>query len=144
MNAMQMLNIRELDTNSIEENINKYESVLNSTYGYFKRFHIYNQFANAFFILLPIILTLATAIFAVFGDAVPNQKIWVGILAALSVAVQTVATKFPAAERSKFYLKLRNEIRSLTLSLGFVKTNEELIKIKESYDKILNEESAMP
>ncbi len=144
MDAMQRINVRELDTENVRENFERYERAFDSSYKHFKRFHLFNQFANAFFILLPIMLTLATAIFAVIGEGVTNHKIWVGILAALSVAVQAVATKFPVIERSKLYLKLRNDIRSLSLDLDSAVTSEELKQIKGKYDEILKEESLVP
>jgi CHASE1-domain containing sensor protein len=86
---------------------------------------------------------MATGILAVFDDA-GKQKIWVGILAATSVAVQTAAKQFPVAERAKLYLKLQNAVSLLNLTLSSAEKDADLIPIKEAYDKILGEETMAP
>jgi hypothetical protein len=143
MDAMQSINMRELSNNTIEEKVKKYEAALTGSFTKYKKNYRVNQILNISFTTLSIVLTMATGILAVFDDA-GKQKIWVGILAATSVAVQTAAKQFPVAERAKLYLKLQNAVSLLNLTLSSAEKDADLIPIKEAYDKILGEETMAP
>ena len=107
----------------------------------------WNRKLNIVFTSLSIILTLATAIAAVVGDANTisfNQKLLVGILAAASVAVQTAASQFAVAQKTKTYLELRNEVTALRIDLESAATVDDLKQLKAPFLEILKKETAIP
>lgn len=143
MDQMQFINMRELSENTIDEKVKKYETALMGSFTTYKKNFRINQIFNISFTILSIVLTMATGILAVFDEA-GKQKIWVGILAAASVAVQTAAKQFPVAERAKLYLKLQNAVSLLNLTLSSAVTDDDLKLIQEAYNKILGEETLAP
>jgi CHASE1-domain containing sensor protein len=143
MDTMQIINMRELSSSTIEEKVKKYETALTGSFTTYKKNFRINRIFNISFTILSIVLTMATGILAVFDEA-GKQKIWVGILASASVAVQTAAKQFPVAERAKLYLKLQNAVSLLNLTLSSAEKDDDLKPIKEAYDKILGEETLAP
>ncbi len=136
-----------LGIDSLVEDVETYRSEFDSCYKSYERSYKFNQRLSILFTSLSIVLTMLTAIVAVYGDTQNisfNQKIWVGILGAASVAVQTAAKQFPVDVRSKRYLELRNAIRELVLELSLVENIDDLKIIKAKYVELLKLENAIP
>jgi hypothetical protein len=147
MSEAGILNVYTLGIDSLEEDVKTYRREFDNCNKSYARSYKFNQRLSISFTALSIVLTMLTAIVAVYGDT-PNisfdQKVWVGILGAASVAVQTAAKQFPVEVRSKRYLELGNAVRELVLDLSLVENIDDLKKIKAKYVEILKLENTIP
>lgn len=145
MSEAGILNTRSLGSD-LEADIETYRNEFNGCHKSFGRSYRFNRWLSVLFTGLSIVLTMLTAIVAVAGEAPAsfNYKIWVGVMGAASVAVQTAAKQFPVEVRSKRYLELGNAVRELMLDLSLVADNEDLKTIKAKYVEILRLENGIP
>lgn len=75
-----------------------------------------------------------------------SRKLLTGTFGAISVAVQAVASRFPVKERAKGYRKIQMKLHDLVLRLEVnkPKSDDELARLLDEYQKIIESEGDIP
>lgn len=137
-----------LENEGLTEDLKVFRSELQKCESRFDKLLRVNQRWDIGLTVSGIVFTLLTAVTGTLQDeqllSGNSQKLLTGIFGAISVAVQSAATKFPVQERAKAYRRFRNDMYNLQMELLHVETREDLKPLQVHYKEALKAEGELP